>query len=338
MKPLRCWAPYKLSLAGEHAVGYGGRSIVAALDVGLTLNVHPAPGGRGRFRCGRRSTRWTRAAAVAFAEDVDRRFATAGAAAWHEWRGDWFAPFRYVVGSWAKLAEVAELEGTCRDDGWSGAGLGTSSASAAALSQACAELAGRRLSAEELSADVCRADRLRHGGIPSGVDGEVVVRGGLLSFAAGRALETFPVPAVELVLVHSGVARDCNEVIARFAARGPRRIARFVEEMGDLTDQVSMALTRGDADGLCAALEGHYPLMRRHGLGERRVTELVGALRRHGARAAKLTGAGCGGVVAAFCPPGGAAGIHHFCARRGLRALSCSFSREGCRVDPLTAC
>src|SRR5204863_7101613 len=119
------------------------------------------------------------------------------------WRGDWFAPFRYVVGSWSRRAAVPELDGVCRDDGWSGAGLGTSSASAAALARACAALAGETLSVAELAAAVRLADRLRHGGIPSGVDREVVARGGLLALAARRVVETFPAPAVELVLVHA---------------------------------------------------------------------------------------------------------------------------------------
>jgi mevalonate kinase len=331
---LHCWAPYKVSLAGEHAVGYGGSSIVAALDVGLTLSIRRASARRGTFRCGRRIARWTRRDVTALAEAVDHRFATVGATAWRRWRRDWFAPSRYVVGSWSKGTELPEFDAISQDDGWSGAGLGTSSSSAAALSRVCAELARREQTITALKAEIRRAERLRHAGIPSGVDGEVVVQGGVLSFGAGRVLEAFPVPAVEMVLVHSRVARDCNEVIARFARRSARQIATFVMEMETLTGRVAESLRRGDSAALCAALEDHYPLMRRHGLGDRRVTGLLRALRRHGARAAKLTGAGCGGVVVAFCPPGGAASVRRFCASRRLRALSCTVSRSGCGIVP----
>ncbi|HEX6200794.1 MAG TPA: hypothetical protein VF150_11050, partial [Thermoanaerobaculia bacterium] len=95
----RAWAPFKISLAGEHAVGYGGSSVVAALDAGVEVTASPSPGAVGSFRSGAVSCSWRVGELVAFAARVDREFRRRGPEAWRLWAEDFYAPFKYAFGA-----------------------------------------------------------------------------------------------------------------------------------------------------------------------------------------------------------------------------------------------
>lgn len=332
----RAVAPLKLSLAGEHAVGYGGSSVVAALDVELTLEVEEgeataSPEGRGRFQHGGRHCAWDPAELAVFRRRVDAAFRRRGAAAWQRWSDDFFAPFRYVAGLWLGRHRLPVFVARSADRGWSSSGLGTSSASTAALVRACATLAGETVDEDEIERQVLAADRLCHGGIPSGVDGAVVVRGGTLLYAAGARRE-LPSPELRVLLVHTGVQRSCNRVIAGFAAQPRARIDAFVRRMETVTTGVAEALTAHDPAALFAAIEADRLLLREYALSSPTADELAALARRAGAGAAKLTGAGVGGALFALfedaVPSALVAALH----RRGLPTIETRLGGAGCRI------
>lgn len=324
-------APFKVSLAGEHAVGYGGSSVVAAAGAGLRLSLRAVAGERSRFRCGGRRESWTAAGAADFRRRVDAAFRTAGAGAWRLWADDFFAPLRYLAGRLAGRRREA-LEVRTDGRGWIGGGLGTSSAVAAALLAALDARAGRRRGAAEATRLIRLSDRLRHGGIPSGVDGAVVVRGGVLRFRAGRC-RPLPAPAVRVLLVATGVERDANRVIADFARRGARRIDAYVREMEAVVGAVESALAAADLTGLFEALEAGHRLMTQSGIVSAVAEECLAELRRRGAAAAKLTGAGAGGVAVALFAGAIPRGLRLDLAARGVATLATTLGAGGCAVE-----
>lgn len=334
---VRVFAPYKLSLAGEHAVGHGGSSVVAALDTGVTLHLSAVREPWVRISHGARHHCFERTELVDYRQRVDDSFRRRGPAAWHAWAGDDFAPFRYLAGLWLARHHVPPFAVRSRDRGWTGCGLGTSSASAAALVLGCATLAGEPVDGEEIERQVLAADRLRHGGIPSGVDGAVVVRGGGLRFAPGRRSDppqrrALPLPELRVLLVHTGVSRSCNRVIAAFAAQPRPRIDSFVRRMEEITARVAAALESRDLQALFDGVEADRRLLREYALTSPMANELAALARRAGAGAAKLTGAGVGGALFALfagpVPPALPATLR----QRGLRTAGVRFGRRGCHL------
>lgn len=324
-------APFKVSLAGEHAVGYGGSSVVAAAGPGLRLVLRAAGGPGSRFHCGARRESWTATAAAEFRRRVDRAFAAEGTDAWRRWADDFFAPLRYLAGFLAGRRSEP-LEVSTGGAGWIGGGLGTSSAAAAAVIAALDHRAGRRRGAAEATRLIRRSDRLRHGGRPSGVDGAVVVRGGVLRFAAGRC-RPLPAPPVPVLLAATGVRREANRVIAAFAEQGARRIDAYVRAMEEVTGAVEAALFGGDLAGLFQALEAGHRLMTQSGIVDAAAEECLAELRRRGAAAAKLTGAGAGGVAVALFADRIPGGLRADLRGRGVATLATTLGAGGCAVE-----
>jgi mevalonate kinase len=330
---LRAWAPYKISLSGEHAVGYGGSSVVAALDAGVDLHAEVSAGAAGSFRSGDVSCPWTSDEAERFAAEVDEEFERRGPEAWRRWAGDFFAPFRYAVGAALGSNGLRPFAAVSSPPIWAGCGLGTSSASAASLIRICAGFSGQPLPAEELVARIRAVDRLCHGGMPSGVDGAVVVRGGALRFCRGTTV-TLPAPELAVLLVHTGVERSCGDVISWFARTARRRLDRYVREMEEVTARVAAALAARDVAALVEGIEEDRRILQRHGLGHPRADELAGFIVRRGAAAAKLTGAGAGGALFGLFQNEVPREMIQELAARGVPARACRFGDRGVRLVP----
>lgn len=339
MRAVTAWAPLKISLSGEHAVGYGGSSVVAAVDAGLEIDATPAIADTGRLRSGEATEVWTPAEAVRFAARVDEAFAREGASAWRHWADDFFAPLRYAAGlAYAERPDAPPFDATSTEPGWADSGLGTSSASVACLSALCTALSGERSDPERLVATIRAADRLRHGGMPSGVDGAVVVHGGALRFADGQA-EPLPPPPLGVLLVHTGVPRSCGEVIARFAQTPGRVLELYVQEMEEVGRQVVRALHAGDMPALVEAVAMDRQILDRYGLGFVRADELGALLTRRGALVTKLTGAGTGGALFALFDGPAPESVVLELAEAGVPARPCRFTDRGLdlRISPALA-
>ncbi|MFT4136613.1 mevalonate kinase [Microbacterium sp.] len=190
-------------------------------------------------------------------------------------------------------------------------GLGSSAAVAAATVGAVARMLGLELDADLHHELVQEAERVAHG-TPSGLDARAVLADAPIWFHGGRIEPVAVGASFAFVLADTGAQSGTREAVAAVHAQratDPARVARAVEELGDLAVQARDDLGRGDHDALGTRLDDAHALLQQLDVSSPGLDHLVRAARDAGARGAKLTGGGRGGCILALAAD--AAVSHH---------------------------
>ncbi|KIG14816.1 Mevalonate kinase [Enhygromyxa salina] len=276
----------KVILLGEHSVVYGQPALAAGLARGLTLHATPLPDRGAAIELSVPS--W--ALDLRLTPDTDHPVARACLEVLTHCDGP--------VTGW-RIDGEARIP--CR------AGLGSS----AALTVALARLAlGPQASAEPDLEEVVAAslvgERVFHG-TPSGLDSAVAARGGVVAFERGASGSGEPIELgapVSLVVIPSGIPRQTGALVAGVRMRRdrlPTVIDPVIGALGQLVTRGRAALTAGQLHVLAELTTVAHELLSALGVSLPELDLLCAAAVRHGALAAKLTGAGGGGCVIALC-------------------------------------
>lgn len=199
-----------------------------------------------------------------------------------------------------------------------GVGMGSSAALAIALLRARAAAEGRSPDFAELHRGGFAIERVFHG-TPSGVDHAVAALGGAVLYRRGEAPVPIAMPRLQAVVLDTGEAGNTAELVAGVRSRRPA-IDPVLDRLGELVEEVAPDL--GDADRLADAMNEAHQLLGTLGVSTPRLDELVELARNHGARGAKLSGAGGGGIVLALTDAPHR--LLQAAEKRGIRALCCT--------------
>lgn len=302
----------KVILFGEHAVVHGRTAIAAALDrgadsVGARLAAGPS---RLELRAWNKIVHHGEEAGQAD-DDVARAFgAVLGA----------------VGGEGAVDVSIdVQVPG--------GAGLGCSAAIAVALARAIAEARGISLD-DERAAECANAwERVFHGN-PSGVDGAVAARGGVIKFKRGGPVSpVVPGGVMELCVAYTGEpssTKSMVESVARQLARRPQVVERTFDGIDTLALKGAQAIEAGRWYEVGQMMDLNHALLSSLMVSTESLERVCHAARDAGAMGAKLTGGGGGGCAIALAPgktdavlaAWKAIGIDGFVARIGAPIMS----------------
>lgn len=279
-------APGKAILTGEHAVVYGfGAIAVPVVQRRLSAYIHAASPGYGTVIASEQMQAVTR-----LGRSSDPLPALTGALqaaldlAGHPGIPDWMIYLRGNI-------PVA-------------GGMGSSAAAACALVRAAGDALSTPISNEEVNHIVLDSEVVQHGN-PSGVDNAVVVWEQPVWFertAGPRRMRTKA--DATFLLADTGVRASTAEAVAGVAARRHANVAdydRWLREMGSVSLAVKDALERGNMDVLPDLLNRNQDYLRRIGVSHPACERLIEAALAGGASAAKVSGAGLGGLVLVLC-------------------------------------
>jgi len=256
----------KVLLCGEHAVVYGHPALALAVDRSTTVELSARPG----------------------ATTVDSPIA--------DDRVD--QAIRRVLGEEGFGVSIATTLPV-------GRGMGSSAALAVAIAHAASDLDGTGgLSPDEVYDRAMPLEREFHGN-PSGVDVAVSCEGGCLWFqrvtgtdgSPAAVREPVPIGPWSLVVLDSGRAGDTRALVAGVAARRPG-IDAALDRIGQLVGEARRSMA--DIEALGALLTENHARLREIGVSTPELDALVDLALRAGARGAKLSGAGGGGIVIAL--------------------------------------
>jgi D-glycero-alpha-D-manno-heptose-7-phosphate kinase len=202
-----------------------------------------------------------------------------------------------------------------------GSGLGASSALAVALARACLALGSRRVAASRL-AMLLRDLEATVLAAPTGVqDYYPALLGGALAIhlePGGERVERLPVrlPWVEerLVVVYTGIAHASGMVnweVYRARVDGDAGVAAALEQIAATAVECRRALAAADGDGVGRAVAAEWDARRRlaPAVTTPALDAIVAAGVAAGALAGKACGAGGGGSLLFWVPPGKRAAV-----------------------------
>jgi mevalonate kinase len=349
-------APGKLILAGEHAAVYGRPALVAAVDSRLVVEARES-GAEGVVLVLSDLGIQVRLTGTAL-----REYAEQARSRWQAYAADPTPErFRALRGAdAAHLAKVALGEtllarGDAVEPRWTlrvesgipvGGGMGSSAAAAAALVTAALYLLGQPVDLATVEPLVLEVERRQHGS-PSGVDGAVVLRGGVQwverSPAGELRFETLPreLPLLEEIRVlDTGTPEQATgEVVAavrQLRDADPAAFDLLLDRLEAAARRLRSALVAGDSPGLADAMHDAQRGLEHAGVVPPAVRELVrriesrgGAAKVSGAGALKGSGAGC---VVVYHPHPATLAIGGLVTPQSL--LPVRLGAEGLRVLP----
>lgn len=185
-----------------------------------------------------------------------------------------------------------------------GAGLGSSAAVANASIAAVSELLGVELDNREIG-ELGHKTELSVQGSSSGIDPLVQAVGGIIYYKDGEFTE-LPFKEIPIVIGYTGNKGNTTKLVKEVNNRleeDPEIMSPIIESMGDLVEK-SRKLFENELEQnkLGSIMNINHGLLSSLGVSNKELSDLVYATREAGALGSKLTGAGGGGCMYAFCP------------------------------------
>lgn len=278
----------KIILCGEHAVVYGRPAIAIPLtDVRARVSIAPAAPGSGiRFD----------------APDLGRRWLIASAP------HDPLSELTLTVLRQFGVQHMPDIEITITSDIPIASGMGSGAAIATAIVRALASAFERDLSAAEVSALVYESERRFHG-TPSGIDNTVIAYERAIWFqrcseSPPHQIEPLSIAAPFVLLIGDTGVRSATRLpvgeVRRRWERNPSRYEALFDAVAEVVHQVRRALAEGDRAALGPLLDRNQAFLEEIGVSSPELECLIAAARSAGARGAKLSGGGWGGVMIAL--------------------------------------
>lgn len=224
-----------------------------------------------------------------------------------------------------------------------GAGISGSSAMMICTSAALARFVGRDIDIEQVRviAQNVEAQLIR---VPTGCqDYYPAMYGGVNAIHLdpdGIHCESIAIPAEEMnkrfVLFYTGAPRQSginNWEVFKQHINGDKHVIRNFAEISRIAQEMHGALKHRQWDDVERLLHQEWKLRRTNapGITTPLIDKLIAAAKKHGARAAKVCGAGGGGCVIAFVEEGSRERVHQAIRKNGGQPLDFQVARAGLR-------
>ena len=252
---------------------------------------------------------------------------------------------RFLLPLLARLVQTFDPPGGLTletdSDSPAGAGLGGSSALNIAICGALSRFTGKKLRPEKLI-EIARNVEAQVLGVPTGVqDYYAAAFGGVQAIRltpGGIEPQQLAVNAKELaargVLCYTGESRNSginNWEVMKAHMDGKRAVIRHFDRIAAIAAEMREALEQSDWERTARLLCLEWEARKKNhpGITTQRIERLVALARRHGARAAKVCGAGGGGCVFFLAEPEAKWKIETALRRAGARVMPFEVASRG---------
>lgn len=282
-------APGKLMLFGEHAVVYGSPCIVTAVDQRVRVSVEP--NGEGEIHV---------CSPNVGLDEYHKKIARLG-------KDDLPKSMAFVEMLVKRFYEKHQIKEGIRisteSDFSTQFGFGSSAAVVVALTLALAKYFGKKMDKKEIF-DMAYQAVLDVQGVGSGFDVAASVFGGTLYYVTpGRVIENIYVGDLPMVVGYTGVKADTPTLVRQVAEL--KRNEKWVESVfGDIAELVTQAKTMfvdNNFVQLGRLMNRNQELLATLNVSSKELDKLIKTAKKAGVWGAKLSGAGGGDCMIAFC-------------------------------------
>jgi mevalonate kinase len=290
-------AAAKIILFGEHFVVYGEPAIVIAIDKRAYATVDQSDDKCLHVRSANLNLKGYFKDGVFKVEQGDIREAKLK-----------FEPVRVAVERvLAAYKEQIGLDVEINSTVPVGAGLGSSAAVVAAVTEAAGALLNVKMTKEDVFRVALEAERVVHG-TASVVDPAIATFGGTLLFQTDTGFKPLEVKTeVPLVIGNTGVERSTKvqvDKVRAIAKNYPQIMELMKKTAREIVLRAMDAFKHNDLKALGDLMNVNHALLYGIGVSDESLEWLINAAKKAGAYGAKLTGAGGGGCMIALANEG----------------------------------
>lgn len=319
-------AAAKIILFGEHFVVYGEPAIVLAIDKRAYATVDQSDDKCLHVRSANLNLKGYFKDGVFKVEQGDIREAKLK-----------FEPVRVAVERvLAAYKEQIGLDVEINSTVPVGAGLGSSAAVVAAVTEAAGALLNVKMPKEDVFRVALEAERVVHG-TASVVDPAIATFGGTLLFQTDTGFKPLEVKTeVPLVIGNTGVERSTKvqvDKVRAIAKNYPQIMELMKKTAREIVLRVMDAFKHNDLKALGDLMNVNHALLYGIGVSDESLEWLINAAKKAGAYGAKLTGAGGGGCMIALANEGKLQDVLDAIMRAGGRPFMAKKTDEGVRIE-----
>ena len=217
-----------------------------------------------------------------------------------------------------------------------GAGLGSSAAVVAAVTEAAGALLNVKMTKEDVFRVALEAERVVHG-TASVVDPAIATFGGTLLFQTDTGFKPLEVKTeVPLVIGNTGVERSTKvqvDKVRAIAKNYPQIMELMKKTAREIVLRAMDAFKHNDLKALGDLMNVNHALLYGICVSDESLEWLINAAKKAGAYGAKLTGAGGGGCMIALANEGKLQDVLDAIMRAGGRPFMAKKTDEGVRIE-----
>ncbi|MES2614463.1 MAG: mevalonate kinase [Bdellovibrionota bacterium] len=288
---IQATASGKTILIGEHSAVYGHKAIAVALpDIQLTLTLYSHNNAKYNTSSWNHAWHTTQLnKEVVMEERINNllllAFKKALSLVEFSFLLEDFIPQKFLINSQIPL----------------GGGMGGSAAISTCLVRIAAQIAKVSLSLDQQIQFANEVDSLFHSGKASGLDVSAVASNGVIEFQKGSPIKQLHNKVhVWIALIDSGERSETSfmvEKVKNYYDTSTQLVTELFQKLNQLASTCSQALEQGNLNEFVNSLNNSHDCLVKLGVSTNKVNNIVMNLKKQGALAAKLTGAGGGGLV-----------------------------------------
>ncbi|GIW23555.1 MAG: hypothetical protein KatS3mg068_2562 [Candidatus Sericytochromatia bacterium] len=171
------------------------------------------------------------------------------------------------------------------------------------LIKALANKFGVKISEKELFDDAMKIEKIYHGN-PSGIDPAVIIYEKPLFFIKNKKKEFINIKnEFNIIIVNSGKKAFTKNVVNSLYNRKEKKpyfYNKIIDEIGEVTFEIKKLLTKKSFNFLCELsklIDYNQKLLKKLGVSNKLLDELIIKMNNYGCHASKLSGSGKGGIL-----------------------------------------
>ncbi|MCL2157642.1 MAG: mevalonate kinase [Methanobrevibacter sp.] len=314
-------APGKTILFGEHAVVYGEPAIAGAVNRRATVKIKKSTNDLSILK----------SEDLGFEVELDTKKGT------YTLKKGKPGIIRYILESLSKGHDHSPIEMDLSLAIPIGSGLGSSAAVTVATLAALYQYHGKKFNKKFLAKQAHEVE-LKVQGIASPLDTSVSTYGGLVYLSRDKKIVKFKNNSnlsfvIGYTMKHGNTGKMVKSVKA-LKNKYPKIFNPIIKTIGEITDEAKVAIVNNDKKRLAELMNCNQGLLDSLGVNTKELSRMVYISRKHGAIGSKLTGAGGGGSIIAYCP--GRENQVYRILNKYDNAIKVNFSREGVIYNTLT--